>query len=668
MRSALHVGWLLLRNSRRLDLIGPILAAVAVTVSVAILLLTLGVNTALEGRAERAAWRHPDKAQDADATALQAVSTDFSGARPIVIVDLAELRSGAPTPPGMDTFPKPGEVWVSPALANRLRGTPSDQLADRILNRSSTPTGVLGSAALTHPGELVAVIGRDADDPSLTVARRPDPRRDGDIVTATPIAGFGHHIVDFSPEALYVGLGRVAAVLVVVPLLVLGAAAARLSVSRRDQRLATLRLTGATPQQIVTLSVFEAATAAAVGVVAGTVIYLAALPVAARLPVGGGGFTVSQLWVGSLPLVAVAVAVPFLVAASAVIGLRQLVVSPLGVARRHTPAPLKAIRILVLGVVLLGYARVVTGADTALTSVLVALAAAILALAVIGPWALSLLGRIVAAKATKPVGLLAGRRLADDPRSAWRTVGGIALAAFVAGFLAPYSTGDTSTEGNVSELLITAQPGKAQQTAQEAGQILGRAGIDAAVTTRFDPILGPKPDRLVVAAAITNPNQIEQARTTLHALTPGQPAVTPVDIAWRDRQFSADYRTVGLLILAASFAIAAASAAIVTAATVVDQRRTTQQLYLAGTPLHILYQAQTAQLLLPLAVTGGGALFTGILCAAPYTWLSGAPVNVTGIVVLLVCAAAGTLAMLGATAASRPLIRTICTSLAPSAD
>lgn len=660
MRAAARIGWRLLLNSRRLDLIGPVLAAVAVTVSVAILLLTLGVNTGLQGRAERASWRHPAKVDAGSATALQAVATDFVDGVPVVLVDLAAIKPAAPIPPGMGAFPQPGEVWVSPALAALLHNTPADELSDRILDGSAAPTGTLGSAALTYTNELVAVVGRDADDPAMTVNRRPDPRRDGDMVTATPIAGFTESIIDFSPEALYVGLGRVAAVLVAVPLLVLGAAAARLSVARRDQRLAALRLIGASPTQIVTVTALEAVAAAAVGVVAGTGIYLAILPVAAQLSVGGGGFRPSELWIGGLPLLAVAVAIPLLVGGSAVVGLRQLIVSPLGVARRHTPAPLKAVRLLVFGGVLLGYARVVTGADVALTSVLVALAAAFLALALIGPWALSLLGRLVGARATKPVTLLAGRRLADDPRSAWRTVGGITLAAFVAGFLAPYSVGDTSTDGTTQQLMITVPSTAVDSTVSEVSYRLRGAGVAATVSTRFDPILGTKPDRLVVVASIDNPTQVDQARTAVHDLSPGQPAVTDADVGWRDRQFSADYRTVGLLVLAASFAIAAASAAIVTAATVVDQRRTIQQLYLAGTPLNVLYRAQTAQLFLPLLVTGGGALVVGVLCAAPYTWLSGAPLNFSGLAVLMACVAAGALAMFVATAAARPLVRALC--------
>src|SRR5690606_16722980 len=57
----------------------------------------------------------------------------------------------------------------------------------------------------------------------------------------------------------YVVLAWIAVVLLVVPLLSLGGAAARLGVSRRNARLATLRLLGATPREVVGLTVAETA-------------------------------------------------------------------------------------------------------------------------------------------------------------------------------------------------------------------------------------------------------------------------------------------------------------------------------------------------------------------------------------------------------------------------
>ena len=51
--------------------------------------------------------------------------------------------------------------------------------------------------------------------------------------------------------SVYVILAWIAVVLLVVPLLTLAGAAARLGVARRDARLATLRLLGATPREVV---------------------------------------------------------------------------------------------------------------------------------------------------------------------------------------------------------------------------------------------------------------------------------------------------------------------------------------------------------------------------------------------------------------------------------
>ena len=59
-------------------------------------------------------------------------------------------------------------------------------------------------------------------------------------------------------QKLYMGLAWVAALVLIVPLFTLGASAARLSARRRDERLASLRLIGASTTLIVGLSVADA--------------------------------------------------------------------------------------------------------------------------------------------------------------------------------------------------------------------------------------------------------------------------------------------------------------------------------------------------------------------------------------------------------------------------
>lgn len=239
---------------------------------------------------------------------------------------------------------------------------------------------------------------------------------------------------------LYVQLAWTALILLVVPLVTLAGAAARMGVARRDARLATLRLLGATPREVVALSLLETCAQGLVGSVVGVLGYVALLPLWALVPFQGGTFSVAELWVGPLVVLAVLVAVPVLAAVSGFVSLRRVVVSPLGVARRTTPPGLKVVRVVVLAVALVGFA-IATAAAGRLAAALVAvllgfLAAGFGAMNLVGPWVLGIMGRVQARRARTPVRLLAARRLADDPRGAWRVVGGLGLAGFVAGALA----------------------------------------------------------------------------------------------------------------------------------------------------------------------------------------------------------------------------------------
>ncbi|WP_421743101.1 FtsX-like permease family protein [Cellulomonas sp.] len=241
-------------------------------------------------------------------------------------------------------------------------------------------------------------------------------------------------------RSLYLSLAWTAVVLLVVPLLTLGGAAARLGVSRRDARLATLRLLGATPREVVGLTVTETAWQGFVGAVLGILLYGALLPAVALLPFQGTTFAVAELWVGWQGLAVTLVAVPLLAALSGAFSLRRVSVSPLGVARRETPKGMTWLR-LVIAVVGIGLFMVVSAAAGALGAAAVgalvgALAVGFATLNAVGPWVLALVGKVQLRRATTPARLLAARRLLDDPRAAWRVVGGLGLAGFVAGALA----------------------------------------------------------------------------------------------------------------------------------------------------------------------------------------------------------------------------------------
>ncbi|WP_214415197.1 FtsX-like permease family protein [Sphaerisporangium fuscum] len=413
--------WRLLKGGGRRGLLGSSLMVAAVAVSTALLLFAVAVNFAFAGRADRGAWRNPVQATGT-ARAIEAFRTEFIGDRALTVVDVAVLEPGVAPPKGLPRLPGPGEVLMSPALAELAKGS---SLGARF---PGEPAGTIGDEALVYPGELVAVVGHAPGDTAVKAKWKGDYRLG---TSATKVADLtGAHSNDADAYRI---LALIASVLMVVPLLVFGGAAARLTVARRDQRLASLRLVGATPGQVVAMTVAEAVITAFGGAVLGLVLYAVAIPPLSHVRMAGGEWFASDMWPGVLPIAAVLLAVPLLVGLSAVVGLRRVVVSPLGVARRETPPAMRFVRLIALLAVLA--AVPVMGVAKSIALVVAILTLAFLALNLVGPWVVGLIGRLTARTAKRPARLLAGRRLVDDPKSAWRTVSGVALTGFVAGFI-----------------------------------------------------------------------------------------------------------------------------------------------------------------------------------------------------------------------------------------
>ena len=525
-----------------------------------------------------------------------------------------------------------------------------------------TPTGTLGRAALAHPGELVAVIGHRPGDPAVTAERAPDPRRAGDIVSPTRVASFTGAPLTDGTGRMYESLARVATVLVIVPLLVLAASAARLSVSRRDQRLAALRLIGATPGRVAAMTAAEALLTGAAGALLGAVGYAVLLPPVASLPLAGGAWYPADLWIGALPLPAVMAGVVALVVVSALAGLRQVVVGPLGVARRSRSRGASVVRAVVFVAVVAGYGWISKeyGSDDSLA--LYAFAAVFLALAVIGPWVVRLLGRIVTALAKRPATLLAGRRLLDDPKAAWRIVSGLTLAGFVAGFFA-LLTLDAAPPwgGRPDQLAIAAPVHKVTQVRKQAEQRLRAAGVSAVVGVDDGFVATAAYDsRQVTATVLGGPAELDRARTALTGLTPDQYPLTTIDVNWSETQFTQDFTTLTRVVLVVTFTVAITSAGITTAAAVLDRRRTYALLHLAGTPLRVLDAARNRETLIPVTVLAGGAVAAGLLCGGSMMLAGGdSSFDARGLTVLAVCWAAGVGGILAAGGLSRPLLRSV---------
>ncbi|MFJ3509323.1 FtsX-like permease family protein [Streptomyces luteogriseus] len=652
-RTTWSLTWRLTRAGGRTGLLATGLAVVATAVSTALLLLCVAMNLGFQHRADRTDWRNP--VRSSHPVAVQAMGTTFYRGEPVTVVDVAQLpRRAAPAPPGLDRFPSPGELWVSPALGALLDRLPADRHPV-----PGTPTGTLGRAALAHPGELLAVIGHRSTDPAVTAPREPDPRRIGDIASPTRIASFTGAPVTDGMDGMYTLLARLATILVVVPLLVLGASAARLSVSRRDQRLAALRLIGATPGRIAGMTAAEALLTGTAGILLGTVGYAVLLPATASLPLAGGSWYPADLWIGGPLLLAVSAGVVALVVVSALAGLRRVIVGPLGVARRSRGRGASAARALVFVTVVAVYGWITEQYGSGDVVALSAFAAVFLALAVIGPWAVRLLGRIVTALAKRPATLLAGRRLLDDPKAAWRIVSGLTLAGFVAGFFALLTLDSTLPFGRPDRLALAVPEHHVTQVRTLAAQRLHAARVSAVIGVDDDPVAqGSADSRQVTATVSGGPAALDRARTALTGLLPDQYPVTSTDVNWSENRFTRDFNTITQVVLVATFTVAITSAGITAAAAVLDRRRTYALLHLAGTPLRVLDAARNREMLIPVTVLAGGAVATGLLCGGSMMVAGGdSSFDAHGAIVLAVCCAAGVGGILAAGGLSRPLLR-----------
>ena len=621
------------------------LVGAGVAVGTMLLTVALGALHGWDSRDARTGWRAGDhysgsqQVAPADAVASVRVTSDRVAGRPLQVVDLVAPRPGAAPPPGLDPMPAPGQVWVSPVLATLLGQLPADELADRFPGApTGTIAGTISAAGLRDPGELVAVVGRA-----------------GSVAGAVAVTGFGP-VPGFGLIEIYRQLTYVAVALMVFPVLSLLGASARLTAARRVERMATLRLLGASTAQVTVTAVTEVTAVATMAAVVGMAAQWLLAPALSAIELGGSGWYADDLRPSTLVMVGIVMGVGLLATGAAAGGMRQVVVGPLGVVRRQRPGSARLVRLLVVvaGVVVFAVASA-TRRNAAADITGLVFGIGILALfgtvSVIGPLVVRLIGNGLVRSARSPAKLLAGRRLLDDPRGAFRPLAGLTLAVFVAGFLAPLTAAVPGAAGDDDTALrMCTGDTPPAAVATQATQRLDELGIAAQVTagrTAVEVVPAPGANR-------------DRVRTALSPLVDGSAVLTAQEGGGESSVLSTDLARGAVVVLVAAFLVAATSAGTSAAARVLDQRRTLRLLRLAGTPLSVLDGARRAETIRPLLVNGAIALALGLLCASPFAATADV-LEPSALTLLGGVLVAGVLLVLGASAASRPLLRSVTT-------
>ncbi len=412
-----------------------LITAAAVALGVGLLLACFAGVNGLHAQTDRGAWLD-SAAQESGSTSIAnqlwwVSGTDQFAGQEIDQVDLAATGPSAPVPPGIAHLPGPDEYYASPALTTLLRSEPADELRDRYPGRQ---VGTIGAAALPSPNSLMIIIGHTAHqlsqvpgaDKIAAIQRTP-----ADCYACQNVTGSGL-VLQFILVAVAVAL--------LLPVLILIATASRLSAARREERFAAMRLVGATPRQVSVVSAIEAVVAAVAGVVIGFGLFFVFRPLLYRVPFTGAPLAQGDLSLHWINVLLVVIGVPLAAVVSARLALRRVQGSPLDVKRRASAHPPRIVRIIPLlaGIALLAYfdsAGKPGAIGGQLLELLVGFVLLVVGLVLAGPWFTTTGSRLMTKRANHPATLIAGRRLLDNPKAAFRFISGLVIALFVASAL-----------------------------------------------------------------------------------------------------------------------------------------------------------------------------------------------------------------------------------------
>lgn len=462
--NTLWVGWRLLVGKRG-GLGQASLMAAGIGMAVALLLAVAAVPTAVADRQARDGvreWLLSGEPTDVSVSrGVLAVGHDRLGDEPVTHLLVAADSLGVIA----DLSMNPGDVLVSPALADSIAAAPS--LADRLHGRIA---GTLPAQLLLEPEELVSLA---SVEPSTVLAT-------GDA-QELPVGDPPPVDIEVSTDVMLVA--GVALLALALPVAVSIAAATRFGVERRRERVHTLSLAGAEGRQIRYFVLLESVVAAVFGILLGLAIFGVVRPLIAKLELGGGSIFADALQPSPALTGAIVVGVITASVGASIVGTRRLQDSPREA--RPTGVAWSGISLLMLGVAALGVGVAApTNTDAPHPLALIGMVALAIGFALAGRNLVAVLGRGVGNRTGNGVALLASGQMRRSPAETSRPL--IAVGTAVLLVVAFFTiTGTLVRSGNPryeslpnDRVIVEAAPELASGIAQ---LLEGNPGVEALV-------------------------------------------------------------------------------------------------------------------------------------------------------------------------------------------
>jgi hypothetical protein len=258
-------------------------------------------------------------------------------------------------------------------------------------------------------------------------------------------------------------------------------------------------------------------------------------------------------------------------------------------------------------------------------------------LVVAGPWLTMVGARGLARRASRPAGLLAARRLADNPQAGFRAVSGLMLALFVTSVAVGVITtivahrgadrDDPAASDRLTTLVWPGETGPAAAPPATADAVIAELsatpGVRSATVLSEDPAEAPAgAPELVPVLSITvetdgSSSAIERARTILEVAYPDlpRPPATDADFESDFTRTLTGWQRLADVVILASLPIAGCSLAASVAGGISERKRPFSLLRLSGVPLRVLRRTVLLESAVPLLVVAAVAIGTGILSA-----------------------------------------------------